>query len=187
MMKYFLTIIFLAISLNSYSQQQIEGFWNIKLGEKESTVIASVKKQYPNAKFDEDIVGKPFRVRNPYLAGIEMNVCEFSFSNNVFVKAEFSKGTGRVVPEYERQSFISTTEQEILPYYSQLVELMSSKYGTPITSINSALWRTSNGNTITVKLVSSTQREDFLIGKGKVYIYYGMSVIYSTGTHINDF
>lgn len=183
--KYFFAIILLFFTMNVYSQQQIEGFWNIKLGERESIVISSVKKQYPNAKFDDDIVGKPFRVKKPYLAGIEMDVCEFSFSNNIFVKAEFDKGDAKIIPEYELQSFVSKMEQDLLPYFSQLVNLISSKYGTPIMGGDSALWRSSNGNTIIIKSKTTTNREVF--DNGMVWTYYGLTVIYTKGVHVNDF
>lgn len=51
MVRLFFTILLFALSVNAYSQQQIEGFWNVKLGDSQSLVVSNVKKIYPSASY----------------------------------------------------------------------------------------------------------------------------------------
>ncbi len=168
------------------AQPQIEGFWGVKLGGTESTVTTKVKQSYPSAYYDREVTGHPFRVKNCKLAGLDVDDCQFKFSNGVFSEAKFVKTAGgRFVNASNAQSFVSSLTPQMQSDYQDFCEAISQKYGTPKVSGQTATWRTSNGNSITVK--PWTNISSYVMDDGTTWAATGIYIIYSKGSHLNDF
>ena len=128
-----------------------------------------------------------FQARNVSLAGLDMDNCEFVFTNGIFTKATFNKPTGWKQIHVSRvQSFLSSLNQQMQSDYQEVCDAISSKYGTPKISGQTVTWRTSNGNSITVK---PWIKEDagIVLDDGTTFAGMGIYIIYSKGSHINDF
>lgn len=63
------------ISFAQTAQPQIEGFWGVKLGEPENTVVRKVRQSYPSADYARDTNGHPFVARHIKLAGLDVGAC----------------------------------------------------------------------------------------------------------------
>lgn len=177
--------IFSSVAQNA--QPQIEGFWGVKLGDTQRSVVSKVKQSYPNADYDMSTKGHPFRAKNVSLAGIEVGSCEFTFNNGIFTKATFNKPTGWKQIHVSRvQSFLNSLSQQMQSDYQEVCDAISSKYGTPKVSGQTVIWRTSNGNSITVK---PWIKEDagIVFDDGTTFAGMGIYIIYSKGSHLNDF
>lgn len=177
----------LFVTLPTFSQTQIEGFWGIKLGEPESTVVTKVKQKYPNAKYVQYTSGKEFVAPNVNIAGIDVSSCHFTFRNGIFTKAVFA--IGDIAPDFLKnmnhvQNFFDSVTAKVQNYYAQFYERMQNKYGTPsISSSSSTIWRTSNGNSITI---STYKNNDYLPGGGYLPAM-GVLLTYSLGTNSTDY
>ena len=187
--KIFKLLLFLClfVALPTFSQTQIEGFWGIKLGEPESTVVTKVKQKYPNAKYEQYTSGKEFVAPDVNIAGIDVNCCCFTFRNGIFTKAVFA--IGNTVPDFFKsmnhvQNFFDSVTANVQNYYAQFYERMQNKYGAPsISSSSSTTWRTSNGNSITI---STYKNYNYLPGVGYSPAM-GVQLTYSLGTNSTDY
>lgn len=175
------------LSYAQSSQPQIEGFWGVKLGETENTVVRKVRQSYPNADYDRSANGKPFRVNNGKLAGLEVNTCDFKFTNGIFTEAKFTKGGGRFVDASQAQAYVNSLAQQSQSDYQEFCEAISSKYGTPKVSGQTVTWSTSNGNSITIKPFTNTP--GYIMDNGTTWAGAGIYIIYTytNGSHVNDF
>lgn len=168
-------------------QPQIDGFWGVKLGDTERNVVYKVRQSYPNADYRRDTNGHPFTARQVSLAGLEMDACEFTFKNGIFTKATFNKSVGWKQIHVSRvQSFLNSLTQQMQSDYQEVCDAISSKYGTPKVSGQTAIWRTTNGNSITVK---PWIKEDagIVLDDGTTFAGMGIHIIYSKGSHLTDF
>lgn len=175
-------------ALFSYAQNpqpQIEGFWGVQLGESEITVVRKVRQHYPKADYARDTNGHPFVARYVKLAGLDVDAVEFKFSNGVFVEAEFSKGDGRFVNPSQVQSFLNSHSSQVQSDYQDFCEAISAKYGTPKVSGQTVRWTTSNGNSITIKPWVNTH--GYIMDNGTTWAASGIYIIYTKGSHLNDF
>lgn len=188
--KLFILACILLSSVISYaqtSQPQIEGFWGVKLGESETTVVRTVRQSYPSADYDKSTTGKPFRVNNVKLAGLDIDKCEFKFKNGIFTEAKFNKVAGwRSVNMSQVQNYLSSLAQTAQSDYQDICDRLSEKYGTPKVSGQTVSWRTSNGNSITVKPWSMADN-GYVDDYGRTWAGMGIHIIYSKGEHLNDF
>lgn len=174
-----------AVTSTAFAQTQIEGFWGVKLGDTESSVVSKVKQQYPNAQYEEFSTGKQFVCRKVHLAGIEVEVCYFTFVNGVFTKARFVKsGGGKRLPYNQIQNYLNSIQPSVQNNYVQFCKTIESKYGTPQTFSSTVIWQTSNGNSITIKPWTLTDKMPF---SEEYWASMGIEIIYAQGTHINDF
>lgn len=174
-----------AIVTTALAQEQIEGFWGIKLGDSETSVVSKVKQQYPNAKYEEFSTGKQFVCRKVYLAGIEVDNCYFTFTNGVFTRARFVKARGgKSMPYSQIQSYLNSIQPNVQNDYVQFCKTIESKYGTPQTFSSTVEWKTSNGNSITIKPWTLTDSMPF---SEEYWVSMGIEIIYAQGTHTNDF
>ena len=187
---FFLTSMLLIGMLGCVAQMthpQIEGFWGVKLGESESTVIRKVRQSYPKADYSKDTNGHPFGANNVKLAGIDIDRVEFKFKNGVFIEAKFNKSAGWKQVHVSRvQTFLNSISQNMQSDYQECCEAISEKYGTPKVAGQTVKWRTSNGNSITLK---PWIKEDFgyVFDDGTTFAGMGFYIIYSKGSHLNDF
>lgn len=168
-------------------QSQIEGFWGVKLGESETTVVRKIRQSYPNADYDRSVNGKPFRVNNAKLAGLDVNNCDFKFTNGIFTEAKFTKGGGRFVEASQAQAYVNSLSQQVQNDYQEFCEAISSKYGTPKVSGQTVTWSTSNGNSIIIKPFTNTP--GYIMDNGTTWAGAGIYIIYTyaKGSHLNDF
>lgn len=175
------------ISFAQNAQPQIEGFWGVKLGESENAVVRKVRQSYPNADYARDTNGKPFRVQNAKLAGLDVDNCEFKFKNGIFTEAKFNKVAGwRSVSVSQAQSYLNSLSPNMQSNYQDICDRLSEKYGTPKVSGQTVTWRTSNGNSITVKPWSMSDN-GYVDDYGRTWAGMGIHIIYSKGEHLNDF
>lgn len=185
-----LTTLLLIVVSSGYAQSpqsQIEGFWGVKLGESENTVVRTVKQSYPSADYAKETVGHPFRVHNCKLAGLDVSHCEFTFTNGIFTRAEFNKSAGwERVPVSSVQSFLNSISQNMQSDYQEFCEAISEKYGIPRVAGQTVTWRTSNGNSITIK-PWVTENFGMTFDDNTTYAGMGILIIYSKGSHLNDF
>lgn len=106
----------LLIALISFAQTslpQIEGFWGVKLGEPENSVVRKVRQSYPSADYDRSVNGKPFRVNNVKLAGLDADNCSFKFTNGMLSEAKFTKAVGRFVEASQAQAYVNSLTQQV--------------------------------------------------------------------------
>lgn len=175
----------------SYSQTfpQIEGFWGVKLGERESIVVQQVRKSYPSADYDKNLKGNPFKVRDVKLAGIDMLNCEFTFEHGIFTKATFYESIGhKLISTSQVQNYFNSLQPQFQSAYQEICDILSEKYGTPKVSGQTVTWRSSNGNSITVKPWKyTTEHPDTYSYKGQSIATMGIHITYSKGSHLNDF
>ena len=149
---FFLFVLLLTVSISGFAQAQIEGFWGVKFGDSERNVVSKVRQSYPNADYKRDTKGHPFTASQVSLAGLDVDACEFTFKNGIFTKAQFVKSAGgKFVYASNAQSFVNSLMPQMQSDYQDFCEAISQKYGTPRVSGQTATWRTSNGNSITVK------------------------------------
>lgn len=184
---FFLFVLLLSVSVSGFAQAQIEGFWGVKLGDTERSVVNKVKQSYTSAKYVKYASGYKFNTGNVSLAGIDMDNCELVFTKGVFTKAIFNRATGWKQIHVSRvQSFLNSLTQQMQSDYQEVCDAISSKYGTPKVSGQTAIWRTSNGNSITVK---PWIKEDsgIVLDDGTTFAGMGIYIIYSKGSHLNDF
>lgn len=183
----FLFVLLLSVTVCGFAQAQIEGFWGVKLGDTQRSVVSKVKQSYPKADYDMSLNGHPFRANNVSLAGLDVDNCQFTFTNGIFTKAIFNKATGwKQIHASRVQSFLNSLTQQMQSDYQDICDAISSKYGTPKVSGQTAIWRTSNGNSITVK---PWIKEDagIILDDGTTFAGMGIYIIYSKGSHLNDF
>lgn len=175
------------ISQAQTSQPQIEGFWGIKLGEPESTVVRKVRQSYPSADYDRSVNGKPFRVNHAKLAGLDVDYCNFKFTNGVLSEAKFTKAVGRFVEASQAQTYVNSLSPQVQNDYQEFCEAISSKYGTPKVSGQTVTWTTSNGNSIIIKPFTNTT--GYIMDNGTTWAGAGIYIIYTyaKGSHLNDF
>lgn len=175
------------ISFAQTAQPQIEGFWGVKLGEPENTVVRKVRQSYPSADYDRSVNGKPFRVNNAKLAGLDVNSCDFKFINGILSEAKFTKGGGRFVDASQAQAYVNSLAQQAQNDYQEFCEAISSKYGTPKVSGQTVTWSTSNGNSIIIKPFTNTP--GYIMDNGTTWAGAGIYIIYTyaNGSHLNDF
>lgn len=183
---FFLFVLLLSVSVSGFAQVQIEGFWGVKLGDTQRSVVSKVKQSYPNADYDMSTKGHPFRAKNVSLAGLDVDDCQFTFTNGIMTKAQFLKSAGgKFVNASNAQSFVSSLTPQMQSDYQDFCEAISQKYGTPRVSGQTATWRTSNGNSITVK--PWTNISSYIMDDGTTWAAMGIYIIYSKGSHLNDF
>lgn len=190
MKKLLMLISLLIVSVgNSYAQSpqpQIEGFWGVKLGDTENNVVSKVRQSYPKADYDRSVNGHPFRIKNVKLAGIDVNDCIFTFSNGILTSAKFTKSAGgRFVNASQVDSFLSSISQQAQSDYQEFCEAISEKYGTPRASGQTVTWLTSNSNSITIKPFTNTP--GYIMDDGTTFAAMGIFIIYTKGSHLNDF
>ncbi len=175
------------ISQAQTSQPQIEGFWGVKLGEPESTVVRKVRQSYPTADYARDTNGKPFRVNNVKLAGLDVDNCNFKFTNGILSEAKFTKAVGRFVEASQAQAYINSLSPQVQNDYQEFCEAISSKYGTPKVSGQTVTWTTSNGNSIIIKPFTNTP--GYIMDNGTTWAGAGIYITYTyaKGSHLNDF
>ena len=185
-----LASILLTAVCSSYAQSpqpQIEGFWGVKLGESENTVVRTVRQSYPSANYAKDTTGHPFTVGSCKLAGLDVTNCQFTFTNGIFTQAKFNKSAGWKQIHVSRvQTFLNSISQNMQSDYQEFCEAISEKYGTPRVAGQTVTWRTSNGNSITIK---PWVKEDsgIVFDDGTTFAGMGFYIIYSKGSHLNDF
>lgn len=179
-----LTTIF---SFAQTSQPQIEGFWGVKLGESENAVVRKVRQSYPSADYARDTNGKPFRVNNVKLAGLDVDNCNFKFTNGILSEAKFTKAVGRFVEVSQAQAYVNSLAQQVQNDYQEFCEAISAKYGTPKVSGQTVTWTTSNGNSIVIKPFTNTS--GYIMDNGTTWAGAGIYIIYTYGknSHLNDF
>ncbi len=173
------------ISFAQTAQPQIEGFWGVKLGEPENTVVRKVRQSYPSADYARDTNGHPFVARHIKLAGLDVGAVEFKFSNGVFTEAKFTKGDGKFVNASQVQPFLNSRSTQVQSDYQDFCEAISAKYGTPKVSGQTVRWVTSNGNSITIKPWINTP--GYILDDGTTWAASGIYIIYTKGSHLNDF
>lgn len=177
-------------SIAQNTTPQIEGFWGVKLGGRESTVIQTVRKSYPSADYDKNITGHPFRATNVKLAGMDMASCQFTFEHGILAKASFYKSIGkrRLINNTQIQNYFNSLQSQFQSDYQEICETISEKYGNPKVTGQTVTWKSSNGNSITVKPWTSTvEHPDTYSNKGQSFVSMGIYIIYSKGEHLNDF
>lgn len=169
------------------AQPQIEGFWGVKLGEPENAVVRKVRQSYPSADYDRSVNGKPFRVNNVKLAGLDADNCSFKFTNGILSEAKFTKAVGRFVEASQAQAYVNSLTQQVQSDYQEFCEAISSKYGTPKVSGQTVTWTTSNGNSIIIK--PFTNISGYIMDNGTTWAGAGIYIIYTyaKGSHLNDF
>ena len=169
------------------AQPQIEGFWGVKLGEPENAVVRKVRQSYPSADYDRSVNGKPFRVNNIKLAGLDADNCSCKFSKGILSEAKFTKAVGRFVEASQAQAYVNSLTQQVQSDYQEFCEAISSKYGTPKVSGQTVTWTTSNGNSIIIKPFTNTT--GYIMDNGTTWAGAGIYIIYTyaKGSHLNDF
>lgn len=184
---FLLFVLLLSISISSFAQAQIEGFWGVKLGDTERSVVSKVKQSYPSANYVKYSSGYKFKVFNVSLAGLDVDNCEFDFTSGILKKATFNKIVGWKQIHVSRvQSFLNSLTQQMQSDYQEVCDAISSKYGTPKVSGQTAIWKTTNGNSITVR---PWIKEDagIVLDDGTTLAGMGIYIIYSKGSHLTDF
>lgn len=173
------------ISFSQTAQPQIEGFWGVKLGESENTVVRKVRQSYPKADYARDSNGHPFVARNVKLAGLDVGAVEIKFSNGIFTEAKFTKGGGRFVEASQAQAYVNSLSPQVQNDYQEFCEAISAKYGTPKMSGQTVRWTTSNGNSIIIK--PWVNIPGYIMDDGTTWAASGIYIIYTKGSHLNDF
>lgn len=175
------------ISFAQTTQPQIEGFWGVKLGEPENTVVRKVRQSYPSADYARDTNGHPFVARYVKLAGLDVGAVEFKFCNGIFTEAKFTKGGGRFVEASQAQAYVNSLSPQVQNDYQEFCEAISAKYGTPKVSGQTVTWTTSNGNSIIIKPFTNTP--GYIMDNGTTWAAAGIYIIYTyaKGSHLNDF
>lgn len=175
------------VSFAQITQPQIEGFWGVKLGEPENTVVRKVRQSYPSADYARDTNGKPFRVNNVKLAGLDADNCIFKFTNGILSEAKFTKAVGRFVEASQAQAYVNSLSPQVQNDYQEFCEAISAKYGTPRVSGQTVTWTTSNGNSIIIKPFTNTS--GYIMDDGTTWAAAGIYIIYTyaKGSHLNDF
>lgn len=175
------------ISFAQTAQPQIEGFWGVKLGEPENSVVRKVRQSYPSADYARDTNGKPFRANNVKLAGLDADNCSFKFTNGILSEAKFTKAVGRFVEASQAQAYVNSLTQQVQSDYQEFCEAISSKYGTPKVSGQTATWTTTNGNSIIIKPFTNTP--GYIMDNGTTWAGAGIYIIYTYAkcSHLNDF
>lgn len=170
-----------------HAQAQIEGFWGATLGDSETSVVRKIRQSYPSADYSRDTNGHPFIAKNVKLAGLDVDKCEIKFENGYFTKAQFNKVAGwRSINASQAQSYVASLNQQVQQDYQDFCEAISEKYGTPKVSGQTVTWRTSNGNSITIKPWSMTDT-GYIDDRGMTWAGAGIHIIYTKGSHLNDF
>ena len=127
---FLLFVLLLSISISSFAQAQIEGFWGVKLGDTERSVVSKVKQSYPSANYVKYSSGYKFKVFNVSLAGLDVDNCEFDFTSGILKKATFNKIVGWKQIHVSRvQSFLNSLTQQMQSDYQEVCDAISSKYG----------------------------------------------------------
>lgn len=173
------------ISFAQTAQPQIEGFWGVKLGEPENTVVRKVRQTYPSADYARDINGHPFTATKVKLAGLDVNAVRFKFSNGIFTEAQFTVGDGKFVNASQVQPFLNSRSSQVQSDYQDFCEAISAKYGAPKVSGQTVRWVTSNGNSIAIKPWINTP--GYILDDGTTWAASGIYIIYTKGSHLNDF
>lgn len=185
--KYFFAIILLFFTMNVYSQQQIEGFWNVKLGQSKSIVVSEVKRIYPNAKYGvTEYDNNDFIVDNPTIAGINLEKCNLCFTNGILSSAIFHTKhfSDFIGDSKDAQRYINNYLNNITAIYNRLVMAFKRKYGNPQYMLdNETVWTSANGNSIEITLRNQIQYVPYSGYLSLVGVY----LTYKKGSHINDF
>lgn len=174
-----------AFITTTFAQEQIEGFWGVKLGDSETSVVSKIKQLYPNAKYEAYTTGKQFISGKAHLAGIEVANCYFTFTNGIFTSAKIVKAHGGQQVQYGQiQNYLNSIQTYVQDDFVQFCQIMESKYGTPQIYLSTATWRTSNGNSITIKPWTLKDKTPF---DSKYWVSMGIEIIYAKSSHIDDF
>lgn len=185
-----LSNLMLSLIVSSVAQTvspQIDGFWEIQLGETEDNVVRKVQQLYPSAKYVEYTYGTPLKAINVKLEGLDVSNCEFKFKDGIFTKATFTQVAGwKNIKASQMQSYFNSLEPKVKSDYQAFYDIISQKYGIPEMSGQTATWRTSNGNSITVKPWSKS--DEYVDRNGETWAGKGIYIIYSTkGESSNDY
>lgn len=182
------------LSFVAYSQAQIEGFWNLKLGEERSSVITKINRDYPNAQWNyktyadkqsKNTENASLVVRDAHLAGVG-GTMSLEFSNGKLSNATFSVGfRSAMLPSYQNvQTYLQSKMQDVSNFYDTFYTAFKEKYGEPYSQANGMLtWKSPNGN----KLQISPKHfiEDLPWNEYDGYI--GLDISYILGITINDY
>lgn len=168
-----------------YAQSQIEGFWGVRLGESESSVVNTIKRQFKDAQY-ENLSTRQFVVRKAKLAGLDVDACYLIFTDGKLHSAKFTKSYSRFTSsESSAQRFIASVQPDVQNDYIAFCEAFNSKYGMPKSQGTTVKWISSNGNSISVKQFS--QCKETPVGSTPYFGAMGVEIIYEIGSHLNDF
>lgn len=182
------------ISVIAYSQAQIEGFWNLKLGEERNSVISKINRDYPNAQWNyktyadkqsQNTKNASLVVRDAHLAGIGGSM-SLEFSNEKLSNGTFTVGfRSAFLTSYQNvETYLQGKMREVSNYYDVFFTAFNEKYGEPYSQENGVLtWKSPNGNKI--QIYKEYFIEDLPWGEYDGYI--GLSISYILGITINDY
>lgn len=162
---------------------QIEGFWNIKLGESKNIVVNKIKQKYPDSFFNRN---EEMIINNCSLAGNKGSMV-LKFTDNELSEGNFiiSTQASTFTSAQSAKNFVNQNKKIIMNYFEQYFEAFYEKYGEPSMIMDqSVIWKSSNNNKIKITLYFSDGYNPYSM------FYYGdarLTVSYLNGNESIDY